>query len=71
MRQEFEKNRYVRDLDAINVLLFKGVAELEETLYMWKTQSHVLKYFKDPEDAQEDERKSRGGWLQAFYQPTK
>jgi NADH dehydrogenase (ubiquinone) 1 alpha subcomplex subunit 6 len=33
MRQEFEKNRFVRDLDTINVLLFKGWTELEETLY--------------------------------------
>ena len=57
MRQEFEKNRYVDNLDAINVLLFRGVLELEETLYMWKTVNHVMNYFKDAEDLEEEGRK--------------
>jgi NADH dehydrogenase (ubiquinone) 1 alpha subcomplex subunit 6 len=46
MREEFEKNRYVKNLDVINAVLMKGTMELEEMLHMWKTHSHVMKYFK-------------------------
>ncbi|KAJ1965443.1 ndufa6 NADH-ubiquinone oxidoreductase subunit [Dipsacomyces acuminosporus] len=53
IREEFEKNRYVSDPRAIDVLLFKGRVEFEETYNVWKQYSHVLRYFdaneKDPQ----------------------
>lgn len=64
MRQEFERHRFVKNLDTINVLLFKGTAELEETLYMWKTANHVMRYFKDVEQLETEARTS--GWLNGF-----
>lgn len=66
MREEFEKNRYVDNLNVVNTLLMKGLAELEETLHMWKTVNHVMKYFKDEEDLAEERRKT-DGFLSDFY----
>lgn len=66
MRQEFEKNRYVAQLDSINTLLMKGQMELEETLYMWKTQATVMNYFREPYEIKA-ERKKASNWLADFY----
>ncbi|KAJ1842397.1 ndufa6 NADH-ubiquinone oxidoreductase subunit [Coemansia sp. RSA 2703] len=53
IREYFEKNRYVSDLRAIDVLLTKGQMEFDETLNVWKQYSHVLRYFDSNEaDAQ-------------------
>ncbi|KAJ1885560.1 ndufa6 NADH-ubiquinone oxidoreductase subunit [Coemansia sp. RSA 455] len=45
IREHFEKNRYVSDPRTIDVLLFKGRIEFEETYNVWKQYSHVLRYF--------------------------
>lgn len=34
-----------------------GNMELEETLYMWKTKSHVMKYFKEPYELEQEAKK--------------
>ena len=47
IRQEFEKNRFVRDLGIIDVLLFKSRTEFEETMNFWKQKSHVMRYFSN------------------------
>ncbi|KAJ3324109.1 hypothetical protein HDV06_000650 [Boothiomyces sp. JEL0866] len=52
VRQEFETNRYVRDSQVIDVLLFKGRVELEETLNHWKQKTHVMRFFPNDEYAQ-------------------
>ncbi|ODM20404.1 NADH-ubiquinone oxidoreductase 14.8 kDa subunit [Aspergillus cristatus] len=49
IRQEFEKHRYVQQLSAVDVLLFKSHAEFQETLNFWKQLSHVMKYFRPEE----------------------
>lgn len=41
IREHFEKNRYVTDLRAIDVLLLKGRQEYQETLNCWKQRDHV------------------------------
>ena len=48
IRQEFEKNRFVRDLSVVDILLFKGRIELEETLNLFKQPTHVMRFFADP-----------------------
>ncbi|KAG2418764.1 NADH-ubiquinone oxidoreductase 14.8 kDa subunit [Aspergillus terreus] len=50
VRQEFEKHRYVKQLSAVDVLLFQSHAEFQETLNYWKQLSHVMKYFRPEED---------------------
>ncbi|CAL5868258.1 uncharacterized protein PFLUO_LOCUS2482 [Penicillium psychrofluorescens] len=50
IRQEFEKHRYVNQLNVVDVLLFQSHAEFQETLNYWKQLSHVMKYFRPEED---------------------
>jgi NADH dehydrogenase (ubiquinone) 1 alpha subcomplex subunit 6 len=64
IRQEFEKNRYVSDLSIIDVLLFKGRIELEETMNSWKQPTHVMRYFQNDEYAQPKTKE----FLTNFYQ---
>lgn len=47
IRQEFERQRYVNDLDITNVLYAKGQMEFQEIINFWKQQCHVLKYFEE------------------------
>jgi len=50
MREEFERHRYVKQLDVVDVLLFQSHAEFQETLNYWKQLPHVLKYFRHEEE---------------------
>ncbi|KAI6251094.1 NADH-ubiquinone oxidoreductase [Erysiphe necator] len=50
IRQEFEKNRYVNQLPATDVLLTQCNAEFQETMNYWKQVPHILKYFRPEED---------------------
>lgn len=70
MRQEFEKHRYVDDLAVKSGLLMKGTMELEETLYMWKTHSHVMKYFQEPYEIAR-EQKLKQDWMAGFLEGRK
>lgn len=49
IRQEFERQRYVNDLDITNVLYAKGQMEFQELINFWKQQCHVMRYFEDQE----------------------
>ncbi|KAF2087618.1 NADH dehydrogenase, alpha subcomplex, subunit 6 [Saccharata proteae CBS 121410] len=50
VRQEFERHRYVAQMQTVDVLLFNSHQEFQETLNYWKQLSHVLKYFRAEED---------------------
>ncbi|ODV69513.1 NADH dehydrogenase, alpha subcomplex, subunit 6, partial [Hyphopichia burtonii NRRL Y-1933] len=47
IRQEFERQRFVKDLEVSNVLYMKGQMEYQELMNFWKQQCHVLRYFED------------------------
>jgi len=51
VRQQFEKHRYVKQLNAVDVLLAQSHMEFQETLNYWKQLSQVMKFFRDEEDA--------------------
>jgi len=50
VRQQFEKHRYVQQLNAVDVLLAQSHMEFQETLNYWKQLTQVMKYFRDEED---------------------
>jgi len=50
VRQQFEKHRYVKQLNAVDVLLAQSNMEFQETLNYWKQLTQVMKYFRDEED---------------------
>ncbi|KIW75619.1 hypothetical protein Z517_10361 [Fonsecaea pedrosoi CBS 271.37] len=50
VREEFEKHRYVNNVQAVDVLLQQSHAEFQEMLNYWKQYSHVMKYFRVDED---------------------
>ena len=62
IREEFEKNRYVTDLSVIDVLIFKGRSEYEETLNGWKMETHVMRYFLKDESPPKPQT-----FLEKFY----
>lgn len=45
----FEDKKHVKDLAVIDMLLFKGRIEYQETLNAWKQVPHVMKWFAEEE----------------------
>lgn len=45
IRQDFLRQKDVKDPVIIDTLVFKGTGELEEAKLVWKTNSHILRYF--------------------------
>ncbi|KAL1871726.1 hypothetical protein VTK73DRAFT_1866 [Phialemonium thermophilum] len=47
IRQEFERHRYVDKLPVVDVLLFQGHADYQETMNFWRQTTHVMSYFQE------------------------
>lgn len=45
IRQDFLRQKDIRDPVIIDTLVFKGTGELEEAKLIWKTNSHIMRYF--------------------------
>lgn len=43
IRQEFERNRFVQQMQIVDVLLAKSNAEFQETMNYWKQTPHIMK----------------------------
>ncbi|KAF2404768.1 NADH dehydrogenase 1 alpha subcomplex 6 [Trichodelitschia bisporula] len=50
IRQEFEKNRMVKHLPTVDVLITHSHTEFQETMNFWKQLNHVMKYFRTEEE---------------------
>ncbi|CAO1632029.1 unnamed protein product [Sympodiomycopsis kandeliae] len=61
-RTWFEKNRNVKDLAVIDLMLFKSRIELQETLNAWKQIPHIMNWFAEEESAPTPET-----FLEKFY----
>lgn len=53
VRTQFERNRNVNDLAVIDLLLFKGRQEYQETMNAWKQIPHIMKWFAEEEVSNE------------------
>ncbi|KAF8225350.1 hypothetical protein L208DRAFT_1408660 [Tricholoma matsutake] len=62
VRQQFERNRYVTDPRAIDVLLLKNRQEYQETVNCWKQIDHVMGILLKPQD------RTQRAFLQKFYE---
>jgi NADH dehydrogenase (ubiquinone) 1 alpha subcomplex subunit 6 len=61
IREEFERHRDVKDLAVIDILLFKGRQEYQETMNAWKQETHIMRYF-----AKDDAPPKPQGFLEKF-----
>ena len=75
IRLDFEKNKDIQDLNLINILIFKGTAELIETHNVWKQKNHMYNYFERDSDPtllrlqDESLQKTKGNYfLLKFFQ---
>mmetsp|Transcript_6177 Transcript_6177/g.10658 ORF Transcript_6177/g.10658 Transcript_6177/m.10658 type:complete len:133 (-) Transcript_6177:264-662(-) len=64
---EFRKYSQVKDPQVLDVLVYKGKQELEETLLMFKTKSHVFRYI-NPDMKKQPEKHST--FLERFFAGT-
>ncbi|KAF8889084.1 hypothetical protein BD779DRAFT_1439538 [Infundibulicybe gibba] len=62
IRQRFEKNRYVTDPRAIDVLLLKSRQEYQETMNCWKQTDHIMGILLQSKD------RPQRTFLQKFYE---
>jgi len=49
VREEFERNLLVDDLQTMDVLLLKGQQEFQETMNCFKMDSHLMRWFAKEE----------------------
>jgi NADH dehydrogenase (ubiquinone) 1 alpha subcomplex subunit 6 len=66
-RSRFDEYRGVTDPKQMEMLLWRGEQELEETISMFKTRSHVVRVM-DPSINEAAAGQQRVNWLKNFYE---
>ncbi|SAM67575.1 probable NADH2 dehydrogenase (ubiquinone) [Ustilago bromivora] len=61
-RTQFEKNKTVKDLAVLDLMLLKTQQEYQETMNGWKQVPHIMKWFAEEEAPARPE-----GFLDKFY----
>ncbi|KTW26655.1 hypothetical protein T552_02664 [Pneumocystis carinii B80] len=46
LRNAYRKNKNITDLKKLDILIFQGHAEYQETLNFWKQQTHIMTFLK-------------------------
>ncbi|KAN0065396.1 ndufa6 NADH-ubiquinone oxidoreductase subunit [Thecaphora frezii] len=62
IRTLFEKNRHIKDVAVLDVLLLKAQQDYQETMNVWKQIPHIMKWFAEEESIARPE-----GFLEKFY----
>ncbi|GAA5864867.1 hypothetical protein JCM1840_004931 [Sporobolomyces johnsonii] len=62
VREMFDRNAQVSDIEAVDILLLKGYQEYQETINCWKMDSHLMRFF-----AAEELPARPATFLDAFY----
>lgn len=47
VREQFLKNRDVKDIRVRDMLVIKGQMELQESVEIWKQKGHLMRYWKE------------------------
>lgn len=63
----FRDNKDVADLHQINRLIALGRMELEETLMLWKGESHILQLFDELMEKEEQKDVAQPTFLDKFF----
>ncbi|XP_034832360.1 NADH dehydrogenase [ubiquinone] 1 alpha subcomplex subunit 6-like [Maniola hyperantus] len=50
LKESFLKNKDVKDIRVIDILVIKGQMELKEAVNIWKQKGHIMTYFKPTEE---------------------
>jgi NADH dehydrogenase (ubiquinone) 1 alpha subcomplex subunit 6 len=45
VREEFERHRFVEELEVRDILYAKGQMEYQEIMNVWKQNNHIMNYF--------------------------
>ncbi|XP_057308527.1 NADH dehydrogenase [ubiquinone] 1 alpha subcomplex subunit 6-like [Hydractinia symbiolongicarpus] len=61
VREMFLRNKDVKDIRIIDMLVIKGTMDLEETHKMFKQKAHIMQHFDEPLNPQEK------SFLSKFY----
>nr|QBH67471.1 hypothetical protein UE_1405 [Ustilago esculenta] len=61
-RTQFEKNKTIKDLAVLDLMLLKAQQEYQETMNGWKQVPHIMKWFAEEEAPARPE-----GFLEKFY----
>lgn len=51
LKEEFLRNKDVKDIRVIDMLVIKGQMELKESVNIWKQKGHIMKYWQDTVEA--------------------
>lgn len=47
LKEEFLKNKDVKDIRVIDMLVIKGQMDLKESVNIWKQKGHIMKYWQE------------------------
>ncbi|KAG0740412.1 hypothetical protein G6F57_009958 [Rhizopus arrhizus] len=45
IREEFERHKFVENLEVRDILFAKGQMEYQEVMNVWKQNNHIMNYF--------------------------
>ncbi|CEG68396.1 hypothetical protein CU097_010943 [Rhizopus azygosporus] len=63
IREEFERHRFVENLQVCDILYAKGEMEYQEIMNVWKQTNHIMNYF-----AKEEAPAKPTTFLEKFYE---
>lgn len=67
LREEWERNRGMKDPAMVDLLVFKGWAELDEAKFLWKQRPHMMAFLAPKDSTQHKAAPSKNDFLKRFF----